>query len=404
MTGLLVLFYGLVSVVPILVAADRAERRVKVLRASLALFSGGVMLFSPFHSEWVLSLIVALGFATDGVVRIFIASIFRFPRWRYSASYGAAELVAALCLLLQWPLSHTGNITLGIGLFIGLSGWMMLRMGFMLRNLEEEVAILMLPIFAGRGWHDHAPILIGADPPRNIDDPPLLLHIWTPVGSANVTSRRLVIDRYVAAVDANGAISTGHAALEMAPDLYISHYPAEEIERSSDDFIQALNADPRNDVKGRFVPSLALEVADWCPPDVQLRIHRYNPRRLRAFWAGYRQSDTYNVTNRNCAVVVAAGLEAALEGALAGRYPWLRLLRLLADPDLWLAALVRGRAESMTWTPGFILDYARVLGRIVDRREAPWGRRLRGFLAALRARRAANLPSSPDDDSKVQTS
>ncbi len=82
---------------------------------------------------------------------------------------------------------------------------------------------------------------------------------------------------------------------------------------------------------------------------------------------------------------------------MAGRSPWLRLLRLLVDPDLWLAALVRGRAESMTWTPGFILDYARVLGRIVDRREAPWGARLRGFIAALRARRRGDMPLSTDD-------
>lgn len=397
LVGILFLINGLFSLLPGLVTGDRGQRRLRLLRACLSLLAGGLMLSSPFHSDWVLAALFALGFTLDGAIRILIASVLRFPRWRHSALYGGAELCAALGLLLQWPLPHAGNIILMVALFIGLSGWALLRMGFMLRTLEEEVAILMLPIFAGRGWHDHAPILVGLDPPRVPDDPPLVLHIWTPAGSANVTSRRLVIDRYVAAIDANGAISTGHVSLEMPPDLYISHYPAVEIERSSDDFIRALNARPDNDVPGRFIPSFAVEVANWCPPDVQIRLNSFNPRRLRAFWAGYRQDNTYNVTNRNCAVVVAAALEAALEGALAGRHPWFRLLRLLADPDLWLAALMRERAQSVTWTPGLVQDYARVLARIVDRREAPWGQRLRGFVAQLRARRQ----STPDDEAFV---
>jgi hypothetical protein len=59
-----------------------------------------------------------------------------------------------------------------------------------------------------------------------------------------------VIDRYIAAVGMQGVISTGHAALEIQPDLYISLYPAEEIDRSPDQFARLLRATADNDVKG----------------------------------------------------------------------------------------------------------------------------------------------------------
>lgn len=397
LVGMLFLVIGVFALVAALVSSDPGERRLGLLRAGLSLLAGGLMMASPFFSShWVISVLFGVGLIVDGAIRLCVAVVVRIPRWRYSAMYAVAQLAAAVCLLWQWPLPNAGNIILGVALLIGLAGWLLMRMGFMLRTLEEEVAILMLPIFTGRGWHDHAPILIGEDPPRKPDDPPLMLHIWTPVGSANVVSRRPLLDRYIAAVDTDGVLSSGHVSLEMGPDLYISHYPDEEVERSDGDFMRTL-AETSVLVRGRFIPSLAAEIADWCPPDVQIRLHRFSPRRLRAFWAGYRQDNSYNISNRNCAVAVAAALEAALEGTLAGRHPWLRLARLMLDPDLWLAAMVRGRAESMTWTPGFVLDYIRVVSRIVERREASWGDRLRGFMAAAGTRRSVPPVSAIDE-------
>jgi hypothetical protein len=33
----------------------------------------------------------------------------------------------------------------------------------------------------------------------------------------------------------------------------------------------------------------------------------------------------------------------------------------MVNPELWVAAQLRKRAEAMAWTPGFVLDYARAL-------------------------------------------
>jgi len=39
--------------------------------------------------------------------------------------------------------------------------------------------------------------------------------------------------------------------------------------------------------------------------------------------------------------------------------------------------VVRGRAEAMTWTPGLVLDYARLLHEIVENGEQRWRRKIR---------------------------
>ena len=63
---------------------------------------------------------------------------------------------------------------------------------------------------------------------------------------------------------------------------------------------------------------------------------------------------------------------------------WLPFLRLLANPDVWLAAILRARAESMTWTPGLVLDYARAMRRVVEPRQMSWRERLLRVLRHLR--------------------
>ncbi|ANC92387.1 protease [Azospirillum humicireducens] len=384
--GLVLAAAGLVALLMALPAAPGPDRRFALARAVLSILAGALMLASPLLSGWALALPLATVLALDGANRASAAVVFRVRNWRFLVLCGLAELALAAMMLTEWPLPSDRNTPLCIGLFLALSGWLLLRLGVLLRNLEDEAAILNLPIFSGRGWYDNAPVLVGDSPePAGRHDRPLKVRVWTPVGSATAPlDRRLVIDRYIAAIDRNGVVSTGHSALELAPDLYISHYPATEIDQSGVSFVTALRSGAENDVPGRFLPSYEEEIADWCPADATVELWTYDRWRLRAFWAGYRQDNTYNLSNRNCSVVVAAALDATLEGALATRFPWLRLLRLLMDPDIWVASLIRSRADAMSWTPGFVLDYAAALARVVDRPDRSWHRRLAGFLGQLR--------------------
>lgn len=201
-----------------------------------------------------------------------------------------------------------------------------------------------------------------------------MIHVWTPSGTVDDTLvRNRLLNRYIAAVDINGVISAGHAALECGPDIYISHYPLDDIDRSAGDFVRLLRATPNNDVPGRFLPDYAGEVADWCPSSVQVSFAHYDARRLQAFWAEYRQNTIYNLTSRNCSRAVAHSLEAALEGAMNHGHSSMRdFARVIFSPEFWVAAQVRKRAEAMAWTPGLVLDYARALHAAIEPAPPGW--------------------------------
>jgi hypothetical protein len=79
-------------------------------------------------------------------------------------------------------------------------------------------------------------------------------------------------------------------------------------------------------------------------------------------------------------------LEAALEGTLGTGPARRRFFALIANPDLWIAALLRARAESGTWTPGLVLDYARSLHALVEPQRRAWPRRLQAAVRRWRRR------------------
>ncbi|MDR6954043.1 uncharacterized membrane protein HdeD (DUF308 family) [Ancylobacter sp. 3268] len=385
---------GLLALYVFAALPREGSRYITLIKAAALVLLGALILDFPIETRIAIAWLFGLAFAIDGLGRIATAVVVRFSGWPVLAASGVVELLLALLIVTEWPLSHNKNIPFCIALLLGLWGWLLVRFGLMLRTLEDEASAMNLPIFAGRGWYQNAPVLIGAAGRARVEHP-MIVHVWTPVGSAYQPERRLLVDRYIAAVDGHGVISTGHAALEMQPDVYISHYPAQEIERSSGDFIASLRGTAENDLKGRFQPSYEYESNWWCPADQNVEFRNFDPRRLRAFWVGYRQDDTYNLTNRNCSVVVAEALDAALEGSLASRYPWVRLVRLLANPDLWTAALLRSRASSMTWTPGLVLDYARTLARLTEAHETEWTDRFKLFLQRLRPHRSPAAAMTP---------
>jgi uncharacterized membrane protein HdeD (DUF308 family) len=384
--AILLLFEGFIALSGFTLAPRRSGSLVLLKALALILLALMILDF-PIQVDLERSLLFGLAFLIDGAVRIATAAIVRFPKWQVIATGGVLELGLGALVLSNWPVSHHQSVPFCIGLALLLSGWTVLRLGLMLRRLADHMPVLSLPVFDPRGWYHGAaaPAAVGAAASLR-HATPLVVHVWTPVGSAENPERRLLVDRYIAAIDGHGVISTGHAALELPPDVYISHYPAHEVEHSPEEFRRLLRASPENDVPGLFQPSYAFESADWCPADAQVAFHVYDPAKLRAHWAAYRQVDTYNLTNRNCSVTVAVALEAALEGVLGERAVWRRFFGLMVDPDLWIAGVLRARAEAGTWTPGLVLDYARALHAIVEPQRSPWRRRLQRALRRWRHR------------------
>ncbi|WP_028227331.1 HdeD family acid-resistance protein [Paraburkholderia ferrariae] len=396
------------------------QRTLRYVKGLSFCFVAGLMLSGYRNAPFIISMVFATLFLADGLLQIASAWVVRYRTWRLAVAGGALEIVIAIFLYQPYPTHYKGTVPYCLGLVLVFTGWNLLLLASRARRLAANPAVpasspaMLAATAAGaaglagaagaakgtaqdaRGEaHEEAHEEARAAPAKlartEFEGPPaddehaLTVHVWTPVGSSRAEARRQpVIDRYIAAVDRNGVISTGHAALESPERVYISLYPAVELDRSPDEFSRLLRATRENDVPGLFQPDYATESHAWCPSTRRVRIRNYDPLRLASFWVHYREDTTYNLTYRNCSSTVAHALEAALEGATPrvwGR-GWWAFARMLATPELWVAAQLRKRGQTMAWTPGLALDYARALSMLADPRPPGWARALR----LLRAR------------------
>ena len=325
----------------------------------------GLLIIDPHRaSSFVLAMIFGVVFAVDGILRIASAQVVRFTGWRLSLALGVFELAFAIFMFEPYPTYYAGTVPYCIGVGLMLSGFGTLRLAWRLRNLPPGASVLAL---MARADGESVPLVAGAPQAATRPLPVLTVHVWTPVGSAVDALPQPLLDRYVAAVDGQGVISTGHAALEVPEVLYISHYPATEIDRSPEDFRSLLRATKENDVPGRFQPSYAVEAAGWCESTAKVTFENYDLARLETFWSRYSQDRTYNLTNRNCSSTVAMALEVALEGTFSGGGSSIaRFLGAMINPELWVASQLRKHAQAAAWTPGLVLDYARSLKVAID--------------------------------------
>jgi uncharacterized membrane protein HdeD (DUF308 family) len=370
------------------------QRTLRYVKGCAFCCAAALILAGHHHGNFILSMIFGTLFLADGLLQIVSARVVRYRTWRFAMIGGGVEIALAVFFYQPYPTHYVGTVPYCLGLGLIFGGWNMILLSTRVRRLVSNPAVADDKAADGgnaaantASTASTTPISRPAVPPRTRtlewDGPPgteeaaLTVHVWTPVGTAKSEARRQpIVDRYIAAVDRNGVISTGHAALESPEGIYISLYPSVEIDRSPDDFARLLRATRENDVPGVFQPDYPTESKAWCPSTVQVRIRNYDPVRLRRFWERYREDATYNLTYRNCSSSVSRALEAAIEGASArawgDRGGWRPFLRVIATPELWVAAQLRKRAATMAWTPGLTLDYARALSMLADPRPSGW--------------------------------
>jgi uncharacterized membrane protein HdeD (DUF308 family) len=377
--GYLLLLEGVVALAAATLAT--AHRPYAFGKALVLIVPAVVIIAQPRHSNLLIAILLGGVLLLDGGARITSAWVVRFERWKMAIGAGAVELALAATTLEPWPTWYEGTIGFNIGALLIVSGCSTMLLADRLRRLPADAPISLLigGAFPTALWVPATPDDAG------LDD--LVVHVWTAAKPGRSARRRPLVDRYIAAVDANGTVSTGHTALELAPNVYVSHYPAVEIDRAPDEFGRVLRAGAENDMLGRFLPSYTEEAAGWCEATEHIRFTNIDRVRVRHFWRAYRSDTTYNLTSRNCSTAVARALDAALEGALAhqGR-PWRAFFHAIVTPELWVAGVLRRRAEAMAWTPGLILDYARLMRIVVEPRPAAtrWSR-----LRRISFRRAA---------------
>jgi len=338
--GLLLLLEG-ISTIGMTRSGLSLQTSFRYSKGVIGAMIGVLVIVRHSYTDFALAMLFGVGFALEGCLLIAAAYIVRYRHWRTTAALGALSIVLAIIFFQPYPTHYRGTVPYCIGMWFVVGGGRMVWLYLRLRTSA-----------AGQSMASHA-----GEPSLT----PMVVHVWTPVGSARDKAiRRPVIDRYIAAVDSKGVISTGHAALE-AGNLYLSLYPAVEIDRAPEEFARLLRADASNDVAGRYLPSYPEEAASWCESTVKITFRRYDTRRLETFADQFKTKGIYNLTSRNCSSTVAEALEAALEGTEYRKGGWADVLRLVVMPELWIAAQIRHRAHTMAWTPGLVLDYARAL-------------------------------------------
>jgi hypothetical protein len=355
-----------------------AQKTLRYVKGGLFLLTALLIISSYPTSDMLLAMLFGTAFTIGGGLQIISATIVRFPRWRMALAGGVGQILIAIFFFQPYPTHYKGTVPYCLGMGLIFSGWSLIWLASRSRRLPGESSLSQL---AYRNAGSDRPLDAGSydglavTPPAGISSAtPLTVHVWTPAGSAReATLHRPIVDRYIAAVDASGRISTGHAALEIAPSLYISLYPAVEIDRSPGEFSRLLRATPDNNVRGRYLTDYPSEAAAWCASTEKISFRDYDARRLQQFWQDYRREEIYNLTHRNCSSTVAHALEAALEGVIGKRADhWLSFVKILFTPEVWVASHIHKRATTMAWTPGLILDYARALRAVVHPRPLSW--------------------------------
>ncbi|MBW4475003.1 MAG: MFS transporter [Stenomitos rutilans HA7619-LM2] len=345
---------------------------------ALGFFVLGFMAINiPWDDNIVATIVIGAVLLLDGIFRLASAFFVRSAYWQHSAAIAVLELILTGLIWATYPIPHRNTVPFCIGVALLFAAWNLCQLGLQLRQLSPGASITDLPLFAGPNWHSRGLLYPSqADAVMENHDDPLTVHIWTPIISATAAQPRPIVDRYIAAIDKNGVVSTGHAAMSLPPDLYISLVAEDDVDHSPTEFTHLLRSGAENDTPGKFQPSLAVESAEWKPPDRNIHFHHYNSAALRSFFEIYHQDHTYNLTRRNCSTTVALSLDAALEGVLGTASPWKTILRLLSDPAMWLLTLWRTAAESMTWTPGLVLDYTQTLQQVLEGYQERWFVRL----------------------------
>jgi len=369
------------------------QRVLRYAKGAIVLTAGMLVLVGHHHGHFVLSMLFGLMFLVDGLIQCMAAYVVRYERWRYVFASGVVEILLAIFFFQPYPTHYVGTVPYCLGLFLAFSGLRLLSLARRVRNLDSNPALDVNPHPDFMPTRAESPAQTVFDGPPLESERALTVHVWTPSGSAkNETRNYPVVNRYIAAVDINGVVSTGHAALESPEGVYISLYPAQEIDHSPEQFGTLLRATAENNVPGVFQPDYATESKAWTPSTMRVRIRNYDAAKLQTFWDEYRKTTTYNLTYRNCSSSVSNALEAALDGVVGRLHGpkagWRVLLRLLLTPELWVAAQIRKRALTMAWTPGLTLDYARALSMLADPRPFGWWKMSQDALRQIARMRA----------------
>jgi uncharacterized membrane protein HdeD (DUF308 family) len=104
----------------------------------LYLAAGLVLLLNPLAAAETLTLVIAAFLLVGGVFRIAAASALRHHNWGWLLLSGIINIVLAVLIWQQWPLSGLWVIGLFVGIDMLFNGWALLMLGLAVKSLPRQ--------------------------------------------------------------------------------------------------------------------------------------------------------------------------------------------------------------------------------------------------------------------------
>src|SRR5476649_764032 len=178
---------------PLSVAASGVgtQRAVLYFKGGICFFVAVLILADKVYSNLLLAIIFGFTYFVIGLLTITSAWVVRFPRWRSSLISGGAQVVFAGLLVSPYPIANSATVSFFLGALMIVSGLNTVRIARRVRRLRHGTSTFEL--LAPRDLLSDFKKLPPQEPPPQLEPEPactdpLVVHIWTPEGTASATT------------------------------------------------------------------------------------------------------------------------------------------------------------------------------------------------------------------------
>lgn len=183
------------SIVTLSVAASGVgtQRAVLYFKGGICFFVAVLILADKVYSNLLLAIIFGFTYFVIGLLTITSAWVVRFPHWRTSLISGGAQVVFAGLLVSPYPIANSATVSFFLGALMIVSGLNTVRIARRVRRLRHGTSTfeLLAPrdlLSDFKKLPPQAPL--EQQEPEPACNDPLVVHIWTPEGTASATTIR----------------------------------------------------------------------------------------------------------------------------------------------------------------------------------------------------------------------
>jgi uncharacterized membrane protein HdeD (DUF308 family) len=113
---------------------------VDLLTGILYTVAGFMIVANPGVAAVTLTLLLAMFLIFEGIFRVVVALVVRFPNWGWLLLHGVVDVILGICIWQSWPVSGLWVIGLFVGIDMLFNGWSLVMLGLAAKNLKTAQA------------------------------------------------------------------------------------------------------------------------------------------------------------------------------------------------------------------------------------------------------------------------